>query len=429
MASRKPIVFLQKWFLQGHLSVWQWLIHSSTLGLLVLLAGLGVTVWLVGMDWMWLAGLTALFLVFFIKRDIEQYWEVGYLQRMNQKLTDINEITEAMRSTVNLDHVLKVILVSLTRGLGYDRAFIFLRESDPDTQIDVLKGKIGIGVPQELLTVFQVPAANPIEIIGKTAAEKRTMFVRDAKNDPRCDREFAHMLDLDEFATVPLEAKDYVVGVLVVDRQAKGPGPSITEEDLDVLRVFANQAAIAIENAKLYAKVERLSVTDGLTEMYNHRSFQEQLNKEWNRSKRLKESLGLVMMDIDNFKHFNDTNGHQLGDELLRMTSSLIKSIVRKVDFPARYGGEEFAVILPGTDLAGAQSLAEKIRARVDSYPFPKRETQPLGKVSMSLGVAAWPGAATSPAELVSLADQGLYQAKHTGKNRVCVINAAPVKI
>jgi len=396
---------------------------SSTAAFVLWAAALAV-VWGLQAPWPWAVAVTLGFLVFSVKRDIEQYAEIGYLQRMNQKLTDINDITEAMRSTVNLEHVLKVILVSLTRELGYDRAFIFLREGDPTTQVDILKGTIGIGVPQELLTVFQVPAAHPLEIIGQTAAERRTMIVRDAKRDPRCDKELAHMLDLDEFASVPLEAKGYVVGVLVVDRIAKGPGPSITDEDLNVLAVFANQAAIAIENAKLYAKIERLSVTDGLTELFNHRAFQEQLTKEWDRTLRLKEPLGLIMMDIDNFKHYNDTHGHQWGDELLRTVASLIRSTVRKVDIPARYGGEEFAVILPGTDLAGAQAAAEKIRARIEQYPFPKRDTQPLGKVSVSLGVSALPGVATSPAELVSLADQGLYQAKRTGKNRVGVVSS-----
>lgn len=421
------MVLLEKWFVHGRFSIWRWMASSSTLGFLVWGAAIGLSAWGMGdFHWGWAIALTAAFAIFSVKRDIDQYEEIGYLQRINQKLTDINEITEAMRSTVNVEHVLKTILVSLTRGLGYDRAFIFLREVDPDTQVDVLKGTIGIGVPQELLTVFQVPATNPLEIIGKTAAERRTMIVRDAKHDDRVDKEFAHMLDLDEFASVPLEAKGYVVGVLVVDRMVKGPGPSITEEDLDVLSVFANQAAIAIENAKLYTKIERLSVTDGLTELFNHRTFQEQLNKEWSRAQRSKDPLGLVMMDIDNFKHFNDTNGHQMGDEVLRVTASLIKSTVRKVDFPARYGGEEFAVILPGTDLSGAQAVAEKLRNRIEGYPFPKRDTQPLGKISISVGVAALPGSAKTTAELVSLADQGLYQAKRTGKNRVCVVLPTP---
>lgn len=419
----EPILrVVERWFTSGRVTTWQLLIQSSTMWLFLLLAGLaGVFGWK-GYDGAWLGGVAAAFLVLFILRDVVQFREMDSLQRMNQKLTDINEITEAMRSTVNLEHVLKVILVSLTRGFGYDRAFIFLREGDPDTNVDVLKGTIGIGVPQELLTVFQVPAANPLEIVGKTAADRTTLIVRDAKKDPRVDKEFATMLDLDEFATVPLEAKGYVVGVLVVDRLKKGPGHSITEEDVALLAVFANQAAIAIENAKLYAKIERMSVTDGLTELFNHRNFQEQLNKEWSRSERLKEPLGLIMIDIDNFKHFNDTNGHQMGDKLLKMVSSLIKTTVRKVDIPARYGGEEFAVILPGTDLQGTQALAEKLRQRIEGYPFPNRETQPLGKVSASIGVSALPGKATTPAELVSLADQGLYQAKRTGKNRVCIV-------
>lgn len=170
---------------------------------------------------------------------------------------------------------------------------------------------------------------------------------------------------------------------------------------------------------ELNEKYKLLSVTDGLTNIYNHRYFYEKLEEEIKRAVRYKKSLSLIMVDIDYFKHYNDTHGHQAGDNVLRDIALLLKKGVRELDIVARYGGEEFCIILPETGKQVAMNLAERIRVSVPAQPFPFKETQPDGNLTISLGVATFPDDAKSSDNLVTAADSALYKAKGNGRNRV----------
>jgi diguanylate cyclase (GGDEF)-like protein len=173
------------------------------------------------------------------------------------------------------------------------------------------------------------------------------------------------------------------------------------------------------------AELEKLALRDGLTGLYNHRFFQEALNTELARAARYGNSVGLVFLDVDHFKNYNDTNGHPAGDELLRQLARILVATDdvryrgRVSDIAARYGGEEFVVILPMTDLAGTTLRAERIREMVADHPFAHREKQPLGHVSVSAGVAAYPLQAADKVSLIQAADDALLLAKRTGRNRV----------
>jgi two-component system, cell cycle response regulator len=173
-------------------------------------------------------------------------------------------------------------------------------------------------------------------------------------------------------------------------------------------------------------RLEKLAITDELTGLYNHRYFQETLRFESLRTDRKGGPLSLLMIDVDYFKKFNDTHGHPAGDKLLRSLSQLYQSQLRTIDIVARYGGEEFAVVLLDTGKEEAKQVAEKLRASVASSSFSGGETQPNGKLSISIGLATLPQDAANPAELVVIADKALYRAKHTGRNRVCVANEEP---
>jgi diguanylate cyclase (GGDEF)-like protein len=163
--------------------------------------------------------------------------------------------------------------------------------------------------------------------------------------------------------------------------------------------------------------VHRQATHDALTQLHSHRAFQQRLQEEVLRSGRSQTPLALIMLDVDHFKRYNDSYGHQAGDHLLRTLAGVLGSFARPVDFVARYGGEEFAIILPNFVRSEAVQLAEKIRARVAAEPFAFQGAPT--RATMSLGVAAFPTDATTPSQLVRVADERLYRAKHGGRNQV----------
>ncbi|NPV26779.1 MAG: diguanylate cyclase [Firmicutes bacterium] len=162
-----------------------------------------------------------------------------------------------------------------------------------------------------------------------------------------------------------------------------------------------------------------LASQDDLTELDNHRSFQEKLDVEIQRAREQRSSVGLIMLDIDYFKFYNDTFGHQQGDEVLKQMGGLLKMEVPEPGFAARYGGEEFAIVLPGATREVALEIAEHIRQRIERFPFYGASLQPQGRLTASLGVALFPFQAKNKEELIRLADQALYRAKYASKNKV----------
>ena len=169
-----------------------------------------------------------------------------------------------------------------------------------------------------------------------------------------------------------------------------------------------------------HAHTRRLASTDGLTELSNHRTFQERLSQEVDRANRYRRPLSLVMLDVDHFKIYNDTYGHPQGDMILREVARLLREMSRTSDIVARYGGEEFALILPETDCASAQKIGHRLREHIERHAFPGEQRLPGGTLTISLGVATHTLAGTKEA-LVQSADVALYQAKRAGRNRICV--------
>jgi diguanylate cyclase (GGDEF)-like protein len=208
-------------------------------------------------------------------------------------------------------------------------------------------------------------------------------------------------------------------------------------EDLDVISAAACRAAEKIrliaENQNLIKRLTKktealknankvlkeLAVRDGLTGLFNHRYFQEDLAYEMLRAGRYKRIFSLIFLDIDHFKNYNDTHGHTQGDKLLRTLGQILKNNLRKSDLIARYGGDEFVITLPETAKAETRMVAEKICKTVSDYPFEGRETQPQEKVTLSIGIASFPEDGTDGSSLIHCADQALYQAKKNGRNQV----------
>ncbi|MGH7273337.1 MAG: GGDEF domain-containing protein, partial [Nitrospiria bacterium] len=202
-------------------------------------------------------------------------------------------------------------------------------------------------------------------------------------------------------------------------------GEAFTETDRQLLNAIATYAMVAIERSEFYRRSEELkkiSITDSLTGLLNRRYFQERLAEELERSKRHKLPLSLIIMDIDDFKHFNDRYGHLAGDEALRTAARSLRNSIRTIDVAARYGGEEFTVILPQTTKQDAMVIAERFCREIENVNFhPETFQQAPTKLTVSLGLASYPDDATQLHDLIKLADTALYAAKAKGKNRVVV--------
>jgi diguanylate cyclase (GGDEF)-like protein len=188
---------------------------------------------------------------------------------------------------------------------------------------------------------------------------------------------------------------------------------------MELLTAVADQAAMAVKNARLHEETVALSITDPLTGAPNRRHLFSRLEMEIARAHRFGTSVSMLMIDIDHFKVLNDAAGHRAGDVTLRQVSDLIRNSVRKVDTLGRYGGEEFVLVLPQIQRPEALEVAEKIRKAVEDYPFTHRAAQPSGRITISIGVASLPLDANMLEKLVDCADAALYASKRGGRNRV----------
>src|SRR5205807_9077250 len=219
-------------------------------------------------------------------------------------------------------------------------------------------------------------------------------------------------------AVVPLILHERSIGALQVT--VADPARVWNENEILLLRTVADQVAVAVNHAELFAKIQQQALTDALTGCYNRRSFEMQLDKDLQMARRLHQPLSLLMLDLDRFKQLNDSVGHDAGDDALRRLAVCFRQELRGVDSAARFGGDEFALILPQASAEGALIVAERLRTRIEQI-----EILGFGNVTASIGIATFPAHASARAELVSAADAALYGAKRTGRNRVCVFDGA----
>ncbi|MDD5129934.1 MAG: GGDEF domain-containing protein [Candidatus Omnitrophica bacterium] len=229
--------------------------------------------------------------------------------------------------------------------------------------------------------------------------------------DCRYIKDSADLIKYENYTIFPLNLEEnQVAGYLAVDR--------ILDADKEKFGILAQQFLIGLRRALFYQKVQGLTITDMLTNVYCRRYFLERFNEELRRSKKNKLSLSFLMIDIDNFKQFNDRYGHLVGDAILRQVSKTIREAVRQIDFIGRYGGEEISVVLAETGREQANFAAERIRQAI-ALGVIKVYDEEL-KVTVSIGVSTFPDNTTNMQNLIEMADQALYLAKETGKNKVC---------
>jgi diguanylate cyclase (GGDEF)-like protein len=215
--------------------------------------------------------------------------------------------------------------------------------------------------------------------------------------------------------------RDYTILPLMINKSPIGylAAKDIKEEEMEKFYILAHQFLGGVKRALLYEKVQELSISDSLTLVLNRRYFIEKFNEEIKRSKKFKHSFSLLILDIDNFKGYNDNYGHLVGDAVLRKAAEIIKENIRQIDFIGRLGGDEFAIILTETDKEQAAYAAQRIRRAVESKELKAYDEQL--KVTISLGVSTFPQDAAESSALIDKADKALYLAKQAGKNRIHV--------
>jgi diguanylate cyclase (GGDEF)-like protein len=242
------------------------------------------------------------------------------------------------------------------------------------------------------------------------ALERQEVVIVDAE-DPRADPAEVVLLKQDGLrmlVMLPLVAKGASIGL--VELFARGEFVADPER-LELAQTMANEAAMALENARLYEDARKLADRDPLTGFYNHRFLHERLGEEVIRAQRGRRPLSVLMLDLDDFKLVNDTFGHLFGDRVLTWAAELIRSSLRASDLPARYGGDEFAVILPDTDATDAQVVAERILEAFRDRPYVGEQRGPV-PIAVSIGAATSPRDGRSPTELIASADRALYRVK-----------------
>jgi len=326
------------------------------------------------------------------------------LDRRLMELTILQHVAGAMAGTLHLDGVLGIVLQSIVNDLGYSGGMIFLAGE---------RGVLEERVAREEPLVLD-PARHPV--FGRALAEKKVVILGPEELLHDTPVEFSSRVHATTTILVPIQSKGSPIGLLVVESAA----PVVDRDQRDFLLTLANQSGLAIENANLYASTLQLSITDGLTGIYNYRHFCDRLEIEISRSRRYNAPLGLLLIDIDRFKTFNDRFGHLLGDEVLKAVAHIIRSNTRDVDVVARYGGEEFCVILQEIGGEEIGAYAERVRAAVATV----RVEVPGGErhgVTVSIGAVVSQGGDPDAHEFIRRADVALYRAKEAGRDRVCI--------
>lgn len=353
--------------------------------------------------------------------DALEYAKVRHqLRSDSDQFAALNELSRILGKTLKLEEIAKFSLEAAKNMIDYDFGLIVLEEGGgSDYRVcgvlgleeEEWKGSVfsrtESGIVAEILAQHQRPF--PIPNL-KERGQRRALFSKKSS-----------FRDVASLLIIPLVShQERVGGMILMSRK-----PAFFEDfESRFVELLGHQVSIAIENAKIHRSVEEMAITDGLTGLYNHRYFKQGVEQEFKRVERYKESFSLIMVDVDFFKRVNDQYGHPAGDELLRQMSALLRDQLREVDLIARYGGEEFVLLLPRANRRNAYQLAERLRKEVERRRFPIQSAtadSPNGvglHVTVSLGIATYPGDASNAAEMIARADRALYAAKEGGRNR-----------
>jgi diguanylate cyclase (GGDEF)-like protein len=340
-------------------------------------------------------------------RTFQKLQDAEKTARREKEISEtLREVTAELTMQLNLDEVLQQILISLYRVLSYTDAAIFLLEG---TELHYVAGR---KVSDEGNPIPYSPPFHSIQIESILDHDQPFLF-SDLTNNIGLQSYFGGER-LQSMINVPLVLRGDLLGLLSLGNQSE---ESYGESEVMLAQSFANEASIAIENARLFKELQVMATTDGLTGLYNRRYFYKIADLEFKRSSRYNRPLSMVMLDIDFFKRINDTYGHPAGDQVLSQVADCCRKNVRAADILGRYGGEEFCLMLPETDEENALSLAERLRRRISEMNFINIK-DPV-HVTVSEGIACFRPDCATLEDLLRRCDEALYDAKHSGRNCV----------
>jgi diguanylate cyclase (GGDEF)-like protein len=327
-----------------------------------------------------------------MSRELER--RIAELGQERERVQDsMRRLGEAIASKLDRDALLEIVVRTAVDGVAADAGRAYVRGTD--LVHENLQERASVGSMSGLDAVVQSVEADALQF----GNPRETSFGE--------AHAMAHPLRSTDIASI-------AAGVVSVGRSGK----AFTQSERELFHYLAGQAARSMESVDQHETVTRESVTDELTGLSNRRAFDDALASEVERAKRFGGMLGLVLIDLDDFKTINDTHGHPQGDVVLREVARVLRESSREIDHPARYGGEELALVLPGTDIEGAFNLAERVREQIERLHIPRIDGAGSLHVTASCGVAAVPQTPADEGALVAAADQALYAAKRGGKNK-----------
>ncbi|MCD4848433.1 MAG: diguanylate cyclase [Candidatus Aegiribacteria sp.] len=360
----------------------------------------------------------------------EEYTLRENLRKMNEELETISVIGRELNSTQDLEKICREVTSALRRFFPSEAVAVFLAEGNRDDLIphslkvavtsgyDSENDPTGLTIRiREQIALGRMKSDSKLSsgVVAASTSSRKPVNIQQTREDIRYVENIGSTRS--ELA-VPMIVQDRVVGAIDIQSPISG---RFSAESERIVVALANHAATAVENAMLHSRILELARKDRLTGLGNLRFFEEKLEDEFRRTDRSSFPFSLIMMDIDDFKHYNDSWGHPMGNTLLTTVVKAMSEAIREVDILIRYGGEEFVCILPFTNERESVEIAERIRKRVveSSCRIPHSEQQPQGKVSISLGVSTYLTDVRDRDMLLKYADQRMYMAKRAGKNRV----------
>ena len=363
-----------------------------------------------------------------LEREITE--RTDELNQANKSLLTLKHIWGTMNSAEPLSEVLSTVINGLSDELGYLYCFVFQVYSfESGTRLKIraanennFSAKMH-DILQSSIFSYDIPLSNENNIIVNALKNKEIVNTKSFKklfegSVPEIEAEKLQAIDdllgNRAISILPIIVQGEHFGCLVTISIRSETGN--TEKNF--LSLFAGQIELAVTIANLFEQIKKQAITDGLTGLYNRRHFDQCLTAEVERALRLNQPFTLITLDLDHLKKINDNYGHPVGDEAIKQIGIILKKNARSVDIPARFGGEEFAVILPGIDIEGGLSAAERLRLAICEAPIKESIT-----ISASIGVATFLRHTESIAELLELADQAMYSAKKNGRNKVEVAN------
>ncbi len=335
------------------------------------------------------------------------------LKKTVDELQIFNELGKTLTSTLEIKEVLKIVMQKVSELLHPTSWALFLVDDmEKELIAEILVGEHFPFVKDNKVTMG-------LGFVGWVAQEKKPILIP----DPTVRKVYSPAVEVlasephRSCLCVPLISKEKLLGVMkLVNDQTEDT--LFTEEDLAILATFADYAAIAIENARNFTRVQELTITDDLTGLYNSRYLHKLIQTELRRSHRYHKNFSLIFIDLDHFKSINDNYNHLRGSKLLAEIAAVIKSKLRTVDVAARYGGDEFVIILPETPKEMAIQVAERIRMAICQHAFLTADNLNV-KLTGSFGVSSFPTDAGTKDELIRLADEAMYRVKHSTRNNV----------